>query len=612
MCGIVGIIGKSAVADRIVGSLKLLEYRGYDSAGISVIDDNEILVRKVAGRIDALVNLLQEEPIEGAIGIGHTRWATHGAPEQRNAHPFKSDSVSIVHNGIIENYAKLKSELIAEGVTFESDTDTEVLLMLINKYFKAGMTPYDAVAKSFKEIEGAFAAAVIFAHHPDIMIGIRKGAPLAIGVGDEEMYLGSDALALHNFTNKIIYLDDGEIVELSKDKYRITTVDGKEVHRDFMDVNLDLSSIEKGNFGDFMLKEIFEQSTVADRLFKRYCKLDTNNNSILDFSQFSVDLKDCSRIYIIACGSSYHAAFVAKYWFEEFARIPVEIDFASEFRYRQSVLDPNGIGVFISQSGETADTLAALKYLKIKGLRTLAIVNVEESSMAHEANHVLPIFAGYEIGVASTKAFVSQMIVLAFLCLDTSVKKNLMTPGALKKIHLSDFADLPTLISQVLEELVPQIKGIAEEIKDAKSMMYIGRGASYPIALEGALKIKEISYIHAEAIAAGELKHGPIALIDENMPIVAIAPHDELFAKTVSNVQEINARKGKIISFTDDLGFNELASISQFTVKLPRASKFIAPIVYTISMQLLAYYAATALGRDVDKPRNLAKSVTVE
>ncbi|MCE2992542.1 MAG: glutamine--fructose-6-phosphate transaminase (isomerizing) [Candidatus Jidaibacter sp.] len=612
MCGIVGIIGKSAVADRIVGSLKLLEYRGYDSAGISVIDNKEIAVRKVAGRIDVLVSLLEEKPIEGFTGIGHTRWATHGAPEERNAHPFQSEGISIVHNGIIENYATLKSKLIAEGTVFESDTDTEVLLMLIKKHYKAGMSPYDAVSRSFKQIEGAFAAAVIFADHPDLMIGIRKGAPLAIGIGDGEMYLGSDALALHNFTTKILYLDDGEIVEIFKNKYRITTVSGREVHRDVKNVNLDLSSIEKGVFGDFMLKEIFEQSFIADRLFKKYCKLDSNNHAILDFAQFSVDLKDCSRIYIIACGSSYHAAFVAKYWFEEFAKIPVEIDFASEFRYRHSVLDANGIGIFISQSGETADTLAALKHMKLKGLKTLAIVNVEESSMAHEANHILPIFAGYEIGVASTKAFVSQMIVLALLCLDTALKKNLMTHAMLKKTHLSDFADLPTLIAQILEESAPQIKQIADSIKDAKSMIYIGRGASYPIALEGALKIKEISYIHAEAIAAGELKHGSIALIDDKMPVVAIAPYDELFAKTVSNVQEINARHGKIIAFTDDLGFNELKDISQFVVKLPRASKFIAPIIYTITMQLLAYYTATALGRDVDKPRNLAKSVTVE
>jgi len=559
-----------------------------------------------------VVSLLEEKPIEGFTGIGHTRWATHGAPEERNAHPFQSEGISIVHNGIIENYATLKSKLIAEGTVFESDTDTEVLLMLIKKHYKAGMSPYDAVSRSFKQIEGAFAAAVIFADHPDLMIGIRKGAPLAIGIGDGEMYLGSDALALHNFTTKILYLDDGEIVEIFKNKYRITTVSGREVHRDVKNVNLDLSSIEKGVFGDFMLKEIFEQSFIADRLFKKYCKLDSNNHAILDFAQFSVDLKDCSRIYIIACGSSYHAAFVAKYWFEEFAKIPVEIDFASEFRYRHSVLDANGIGIFISQSGETADTLAALKHMKLKGLKTLAIVNVEESSMAHEANHILPIFAGYEIGVASTKAFVSQMIVLALLCLDTALKKNLMTHAMLKKTHLSDFADLPTLIAQILEESAPQIKQIADSIKDAKSMIYIGRGASYPIALEGALKIKEISYIHAEAIAAGELKHGSIALIDDKMPVVAIAPYDELFAKTVSNVQEINARHGKIIAFTDDLGFNELKDISQFVVKLPRASKFIAPIIYTITMQLLAYYTATALGRDVDKPRNLAKSVTVE
>lgn len=607
MCGIVGILGKAEVTDRIVGSLKLLEYRGYDSAGIAVIADNDIIVRKIAGRIDALAGSLKESPLKGLTGIGHTRWATHGEPEERNAHPFKSNGMALVHNGIIENHASLKERLLAEGATFESDTDTEVLLKLIESYYKTGMSPYDAVSKAFHEIEGAFAVAMIFSGNEDLMIGMRNGAPLAVGIGDGEMYLGSDALALTEFTNQIVYLDDGEIVEVSRKGYQITDFKGNKVSRDTRKVNLDLSTITKGNYDQYMIKEIFEQPLLAERVFNKYYNLDFNS---FNFEDIGLHFKNCSRLYIVACGTSYHSACVAKYWFEKFAKIPVEIDFASEFRYRHPALDKDATGIFISQSGETADTLAALRHVKKAGLKAISMVNVEESTIAHESDYVLPLFAGYEIGVASTKVFVSQLIILALMCLDAALEKKLMSKAKLDE-HLTHLLNLPKTIGEALT-LSPQIIAVSESIKNARSMIYTGRGTAYPIALEGALKIKEISYIHAEAMAAGELKHGSIALIDENMPIAVIAPHDELFSKTASNIQEIAARKGQVIAFTDEKGAEALHTLAKFVIKLPNTNAFTAPIIYTIPMQLLAYHTAMVLNRDVDKPRNLAKSVTVE
>ncbi len=607
MCGIVGILGKAEVTDRIVNSLKRLEYRGYDSAGIAVVNDNNIKLLKVEGRIAKLASILKKDPLDGLSGIGHTRWATHGTPSERNAHPFASNGLALVHNGIIENHAELKDRLINEGAFFESDTDTEVLLKLIASYYEKGMTPYESVFKAFHEVEGAFAVAIIFANNDNLMIGMRQGAPLAIGIGDGEMYMGSDALALTEFTDKMIYLEDGEIVEISRDSYRITDFKGQVVTRAAKDIRLDLSSASKGDYEHFMLKEILEQPLVVERVFNRYYDLDFNK---FGFDNLEMDLKECSRIYIIACGTSYHSAFVAKYWFETLAKIPVEIDFSSEFRYRNPILDKKGIGIFISQSGETADTLAALRHVKKAGLKIVSIVNVEESTIAHESDYVLPLYSGYEIGVASTKVFTAQMVILALMCLDTAFHKNLITRSELSG-HLAYLLDLPNTLNTVLN-MSQKIKAIAEEIKSARTMLYVGRGSSYPIALEGALKIKEISYIHAEGMAAGELKHGSIALIDENLPVVVVAPYDKLFTKTASNIQEISARKGKIIVFTNANGAKELKSLAHSIITMPETDFFTSPILYTLPMQLLAYHAAIALGKDVDQPRNLAKSVTVE
>ncbi len=607
MCGIVGILGKSEVTDRIVRSLKLLEYRGYDSAGIAIVSNDDILVRKVAGRIDILSTSLKDSPLKGLTGIGHTRWATHGAPEERNAHPFKSNGIALAHNGIIENHAELKERLLSQGFEFESDTDSEVLLKLIESYYKSNTTPYDAVRRAFHEVKGALAVAIIFSHNDNLMIGMRNGAPLAIGVGDGEMYLGSDALALNDFTDQIVYLDDGEIVEVSREGYKITDYKGREVKKEVREVYLDLSSITKGTYDQYMIKEIFEQSSLAERIFNKYYDLNFNS---FNFDEMGLNFKNCSRLYIVACGTSYHAAFVAKYWFEKFAKIPTEIDFASEFRYRHPILDKNGAGIFISQSGETADTLAALRHVGESGLKTISIVNVEESTIAHESDHVLPLCAGYEIGVASTKAFTAQLIILALMVLDAGFEKKVISKEKLSQ-HLNNLLNLPRSIAEALA-LSPQILEVAHSIKTARSLLYTGRGTAYPIALEGALKIKEISYIHAEAMAAGELKHGSIALIDEHMPIIVIAPHNELFSKTASNIQEISARKGKVIALTDEKGAEELHKLAKFILKLPTTDEFTAPVIYTIPMQLLAYHTAIALDRDVDKPRNLAKSVTVE
>jgi glucosamine--fructose-6-phosphate aminotransferase (isomerizing) len=607
MCGIVGILGKTEVTNRIISSLKRLEYRGYDSAGIAVVNDNEIDLRKVEGRIDNLVRALEKKPLSGTSGIGHTRWATHGTPSERNAHPFKSDGLALVHNGIIENYAELKARLINEDAVFESDTDTEVLLKLIASYYKKNLNPYEAASKAFQEVKGAFAVAIIFSANDNLMIGMRKGAPLTVGVGDGEMYIGSDALALTEFTTKMIYLEDGEIVEISRENYTIKDINGKVIHRAPKDVLLDLSSANKGDYEHFMFKEILEQPTVIERVLNKYYNFDFNKFS---FDELDLNLKNCSRIYIVACGTSYHAALVAKYWFEKIAGLPVEIDFSSEFRYRNPNLDKKGVGIFISQSGETADTLAALRYVKNAGLTVISIVNVEESTIAYESDYILPLYIGYEIGVASTKAFTAQLLILSMLCLDIALQKGLITKADLIG-YLTRLLDLPRIINEILDK-TPEIKAIAEDIQHAKTMLYIGRGSSYSIALEGALKIKEISYIHAEGMPAGELKHGSIALIDEVLPVIVVAPYDELFTKTASNIQEIYARGGKVIAITDTKGAMELESIAHFIIKLPETDIITSPIAYTIPLQLLAYYTALILGKDVDQPRNLAKSVTVE
>lgn len=607
MCGIVGILGNVEVTDRIVNSLKKLEYRGYDSAGVAVLQDGDINIRKIAGKIVNLEGLLKGSPVNGNVGIGHTRWATHGAPEDRNAHPFTSGRVAIVHNGIIENYAELKKELIGKGVEFKSDTDTEVLMRVIDDFYQTGMSEYDAVSAAFKRFHGAFAVAVMFSGNDNLMIGMRKGAPLAIGIGEGEMYLGSDALALAPFTDQILYLDDGEIAELSRTTYRITDQDGAEVSRAPKTVHLDSATVGKGEYDHYMMKEIFEQPSIVGRLFNQYYNRETNEFS---FTQRGVDFSKIKKLYIVACGTSYNSAHVAKYWFERVAKISVEIDIASEFRYRDPIIDKDSASIFISQSGETADTLAALRHSKEAGSDIIALVNTEESSIANESRVVLPLYAGYEIGVASTKAFTCQLMVMAMLCIDTAIKKGLLTKEQ-ADAHLLALHELPDLIENVLA-MSDDIKFVADSLTHAKTMIYIGRGTSYPVAAEGALKIKEISYIHAEGIAAGEMKHGPIALIDNKLSMVVVAPYDDLYGKTSSNIAESYARSGKMILLTDQKGKDELSKVASHVITMPMTDVFTSPILYAIPMQLLAYHAADILGHDVDQPRNLAKSVTVE
>lgn len=607
MCGIVGILGNIEVTDRIVNSLKKLEYRGYDSAGVAVLTGSEINIRKIAGKIANLEVLLKESPVQGVVGIGHTRWATHGAPEDRNAHPFTSGRVAIVHNGIIENYAELKKELMSKGVEFKSETDTEVLMRVIDDYYKQGMSEYDAVKAAFQRLHGAFAVAVMFAGNDNLMIGMRKGAPLAIGIGKEEMYLGSDALALAPFTNQILYLDDGEIAELSRSSYKITDMAGSEVKRTPKTVNLDATTVGKGDFEHYMLKEIYEQPEIVGHLFNQYYDRQSDEFS---FVKRGVDFTKLKKLYIVACGTSYNSAHVAKYWFERVAKIKVEIDVASEFRYREPELDEGSASIFISQSGETADTLAALRHAKAQKSDVIALVNVEESTIANESRAVLPLYAGYEIGVASTKAFTCQLMVMAMLCIDTAFKKGLISKEQ-KDSHLLALHELPDFIENILT-MNEDIRFVSDSLTHAKTMIYIGRGTSYPVAAEGALKIKEISYIHAEGIAAGEMKHGPIALIDNKLSMVVVAPYDDLYGKTSSNISEAYARSGKMILLTDQRGKDELSKVASHVITMPDTDVFTSPILYAIPMQLLAYHAAAILGHDVDQPRNLAKSVTVE
>lgn len=607
MCGIVGIVGAKNVVDRIIGSLYRLEYRGYDSAGVAIINDNKIDIRKVAGKINVLDAEVANNPLSGNIGIGHTRWATHGLPNTKNAHPHKVGNLVVVHNGIIENHNELRDKLSKSGQIFESDTDTEVIAALIHHHSSKGLGHLESVKAAFKELEGMFAVGVIFADNDNLMIGMKKGAPLAVGLGKGEMYLGSDALALAPFTDKLVYMDDDEIAVLNKTEYKILTSNGLKVDRPVKKIAHDVNVVGKGDFEHFMLKEIYEQPNVVSKSFNHYFDKATNKFA---FEKLDLDWSKIERLYIIACGTSYHAAMLAKYWFETFAKIPVEIEIASEFRYRNVVFAKNSLAMFISQSGETADTLAALKYCKEHSVKTLALVNVIESSIANTADYSLPILAGFEIGVASTKAFSAQALLLGMLCMEAAYeRKNIDEQLFHKEIY--GLHELPTLISQVLE-LSDSIKALASKVSEANSMIYIGRGTSYAIALEGALKLKELSYIHAEGIASGELKHGPIALVDEKLPIVVISPSDELFGKTSSNVYEVYSRSGNIIAFCDKDGAAEFKKLTTNIVVLPKGDAITRPILYAIATQLLAYHMAVVLGKNVDQPRNLAKSVTVE
>jgi len=607
MCGIVGILGRSPVAELLVDSLKRLEYRGYDSAGVATLEGDHLARRRAEGKLKNLEQRLQSEPLAGHSGIGHTRWATHGKPTENNAHPHATDRVAVVHNGIIENFRELRTMLEKQGAKFSSETDTEAVAHLVNSYLLKGDTPQEAVKKSLPQLRGAFALAFVFAGHNDLMIGARKGSPLAVGHGEGEMYLGSDAIALAPFTDTISYLEDGDWVVLSREVSVIYDENNVVAKRDVLKSGASSFLVDKANYRHFMAKEIHEQPEVVGHTLARY--VDMASERVL-LPKLPFDFKDIQRISIVACGTASYAGYVAKYWFERLGRVPVEIDVASEFRYREAPLRKGDLAVFISQSGETADTLAALRYAKASGVHTLSVVNVPTSTIARESETMLQTLAGPEIGVASTKAFTCQLMVLASLAVAAGkARGELSDADEARLVH--GLVEIPRLMAQALT-IEPQIEKLARDISKSKDVLYLGRGTSYPLALEGALKLKEISYIHAEGYAAGELKHGPIALIDENMPVVVIAPHDRVFEKTVSNMQEVAARGGNIILMTDAKGAAEAAMESLVTIILPDMAATFTPMVYAIPVQLLAYHTAVVMGTDVDQPRNLAKSVTVE
>ncbi len=607
MCGIVGILGRGPVADQLVDSLKRLEYRGYDSAGVATLEGVALDRRRAKGKLKNLEAVLKSSPLAGHIGIGHTRWATHGKPTEHNAHPHATDNVAVVHNGIIENFRALRDQLEKEGAKFSSETDTEVVAHLVNSYLTKGLSPVEAVKATLPQLHGAFALAFIFKNEDNLMIGARKGSPLAVGFGEGEMYLGSDAIALGPFTDTISYLEDGDWVVLSRTGATIFDDANTAVERDIVRHNTATSLVDKANYRHFMAKEIHEQPEVVGHTMAHYIDLASERVAM---PKLPFDFATIQRISITACGTASYAGFVAKYWFERFARLPVELDVASEFRYREAPLRKGDLALFISQSGETADTLAALRYAKSQGLHTVSVVNVPTSTIARESETVLPTLAGPEIGVASTKAFTCQLMALAaFAIAAGKARGELSDEDEAKLVH--GLVEVPRLMTEALA-LEPQIEKLARDIAKSQDVLYLGRGTSYPLALEGALKLKEISYIHAEGYAAGELKHGPIALIDEKMPVVVIAPFDRVFDKTVSNMQEVAARGGRIILMTDAKGAEDATVESLVTIILPDMPASVTPLVYAIPVQLLAYHTAVVMGTDVDQPRNLAKSVTVE
>jgi glucosamine--fructose-6-phosphate aminotransferase (isomerizing) len=608
MCGIVGILGRGPVAEQLVDSLKRLEYRGYDSAGVATLEGDHLERRRAEGKLKNLEARLRAEPLAGHTGIGHTRWATHGKPTENNAHPHATDNVAVVHNGIIENFRELRQMLEKQGAKFSSETDTEVVAHLVNSYLLKGASPQDAVKASLPQLRGAFALVFVFKGHGDLMIGARKGSPLAIGHGDGEMYLGSDAIALAPFTDTISYLEDGDWVVLTREVGVIYDEQGAVVNRDVLKSGASSFLVDKANYRHFMAKEIHEQPEVVGHTLARYVDMAAERVALP--LKLPFDFRDIQRISIVACGTASYAGYVAKYWFERLGRVPVELDVASEFRYREAPLRKGDLAIFISQSGETADTLAALRYAKAQGVHTLSVVNVPGSTIARESETVLPTLAGPEIGVASTKAFTCQLMVLAAIAVAAGkARGELSDADEAKLVH--GLVEIPRLMAAALAT-EPQIEKLARDIAKCRDVLYLGRGTSYPLALEGALKLKEISYIHAEGYAAGELKHGPIALIDENMPVVVIAPHDRVFEKTVSNMQEVAARGGNIILMTDARGAAEATIESLVTIVLPDMAATFTPMVYAIPVQLLAYHTAVVMGTDVDQPRNLAKSVTVE
>jgi len=608
MCGIIGIVGREEVTPRLMDGLRRLEYRGYDSAGLCTIVDGRLERRRAEGKLDNLARVLVEDPLPGTTGIAHTRWATHGAPTTGNAHPHATEEVALVHNGIIENFRPLREELLAEGRRFESETDTEVVAHLVTRELERGATPEEAVSRTLKRIHGAFSLAILFRRFPDKLIGARLGSPLVVGYGEGEMYLGSDALALAPLTQRISYLDEGDWVVIGHDKVQVYDRDDRPVTREKVNSGASAARIEKGNHRHFMQKEIFEQPIVVAQTLGSYLRPFEQKVALPDIDW---SFAEVPRITIVACGTSFYAGMVAKYWFEQFARVPVELDIASEFRYRAPVLEPGGLALFISQSGETADTLAALRHARAEGQRIAVVVNVPTSSMAREADLLLPTHAGPEVGVASTKAFTCQLAVLAALAAKVARDKGRMSEEEEREIveHLSE---APAAMNAALAH-DEDIERLAPFVAAARDVLYLGRGPEYPMAMEGALKLKEISYIHAEGYAAGEMKHGPIALIDDSVPVIVLAPSGPLFEKTVSNMQEVQARGGKVILISDAEGLAAAGDDRLVaTLEMPKVHPLIAPLVYAIPVQLLAYHVAVAKGTDVDQPRNLAKSVTVE
>jgi glutamine---fructose-6-phosphate transaminase (isomerizing) len=607
MCGIIGIIAKGTVAPGLIEGLRRLEYRGYDSAGIATLVDGRIERRRAEGKLVNLARRLEHEPVQGAIGIGHTRWATHGLPTETNAHPIATERVAVVHNGIIENFQALRAELTSRGYVFQSETDTEAVAILATYFLDQGASPQDAVAKTLGCLEGAFALAFLFAGEHDLLIGARRGSPLAVGYGDGEMFLGSDALALAPLTRRITYLEEGDWAVVTSSKVTIFNAENAEVERPVRESAASGALIGKGNYRHFMQKEIFEQPAVIGDTINALVNPATRT---VHLPELPFALGDIERVSVIACGTSWHTALVAKYWLERIARIAVEVDIASEFRYRAPAMPRGGAAIFISQSGETADTLAALRYARAQAQHIIAVVNQPESSIAREADAVLPTLAGPEIGVASTKAFTTQLAVLAALTVAMARARGAITHEREEELvcHLTE---IPSRASEVLNH-DERLREIAQTIAEARDVLYLGRGSAFPLALEGALKLKEISYIHAEGYAAGEMKHGPIALIDESVPVIVLAPNDDLFEKTLGNVEEVMARGGRVVMISDKAGVARLGERLAYGIAVPDCDPFVAPLLYAIPIQLLAYHTAVIKGTDVDQPRNLAKSVTVE
>lgn len=607
MCGIVGVLGQHEAAPLLVEALKRLEYRGYDSAGIATVNDGALESRRAIGKLVNLSDLLVHNPLAGKSGIGHTRWATHGTPSVKNAHPHQAGDVAVVHNGIIENFVELRAELNSYKIKHKTDTDTETVALMAKHYLSQGFSPTEVVKKTLLKLKGAFALAFLFQGEDDLMIVARQGSPLAIGHGNGEMYVGSDAIALAHLTNKITYLDEGDFAKITRNNLEITDKSGNLVTRKIRNINMNINKVDKDGYKHFMAKEIAEQPSILKTTLQNYLN---DENTEIELPKNDLDLANIECLTMVACGTAFYAALTAKYWFEKIARVRVEVDVASEFRYREPPVSKGTIALFVSQSGETADTLAALRYMSSQQAKIISVVNVPESSIARESDLVLPLHAGVEIGVASTKAFTAQLTVLALLAIKTAKAKAVITEDQYRQ-YLKDLNQIPELITHALSAEA-NIRRIATELASSQDVIFLGRGAMYPLAMEGALKLKEISYIHAEGYPSGELKHGPIALIDKEVPVVVIAPMDPLFDKSVSNMQEVMARSGKILLLSCRKGLAKAAKGTWATVEMPETPEFIAPIIYAVPAQLLAYHTALAKGTDADQPRNLAKSVTVE